>query len=142
MLQGLLSLTKKHASRRPGKSLRNRPFARRLIGCGRSGNCSSVRRRKQEPLPFLEEHPIIRPLDDYAQVVARAIHRQQDRPSVGEGFTRHGSGVRRCRDNEQTAPAAQATRAVRRLRRALDPDIPRRVAPLQSPTPFHQTVPP
>lgn len=44
----------------------------------------------QAPLPFLEEHPIIRPLDDYAQVVARAIHRQTDRPSVDEGFTRHG----------------------------------------------------
>jgi hypothetical protein len=44
---------------------------------------------KQEPLPFLEEHPIIRPLADYGAVVARAIHRQEDRPSLGEGFLRH-----------------------------------------------------
>jgi hypothetical protein len=25
----------------------------------------------QSPLPFLDEHPIIRPLDDYAAVLAR-----------------------------------------------------------------------
>ena len=45
---------------------------------------------KQEPLPFLEEHPIIRPLADYSAIVAQAIHRQADRPSLGEGFKRHG----------------------------------------------------
>ncbi len=44
---------------------------------------------KQEPLPFLDEHPLIRPLDDYAAVVTQAIRRQADRPSLGEGFLRH-----------------------------------------------------
>jgi hypothetical protein len=41
---------------------------------------------KQEPLPFLEEHPIIRPMSDYGAIVAQAIHRQDGRPSVGEGL--------------------------------------------------------
>ena len=40
-----------------------------------------------------------------------------------------------------TAPRARARRAVMRRRSALDPVIPRRDAPQQSPTPFHQTVP-
>jgi hypothetical protein len=48
----------------------------------------------QEMLPFLEEHPIIRPLDDYGAVVARALQRQEDRSSMSEGFGRHGAGVR------------------------------------------------
>jgi transposase len=43
----------------------------------------------QQPLPFLDEHPIIRPLDDYGRIVAAALQRQTDRPSVGEGFERH-----------------------------------------------------
>jgi hypothetical protein len=41
-------------------------------------------------LPFLDEHPIIRPLEDYAAVVRRAIHRQDGRSSMSEGFLRHG----------------------------------------------------
>jgi hypothetical protein len=40
----------------------------------------------QQPLPFLDEHPIIRPMDDYARVLAAAIRRQTDRPSLDEGF--------------------------------------------------------
>lgn len=40
----------------------------------------------QQPLPFLDEHPIIRPMDDYACVVAAAIRRRADRPSLDEGF--------------------------------------------------------
>ena len=70
---------------------------------------------KQEPLPFLDEHPIIRPLDDYAAVVARAIHRQADRPSVGEGFARHGW--------------TKAMRADRRKKKALSRRSPHMAAP-------------
>jgi hypothetical protein len=55
---------------------------------------------RQEPLPFLDEHPIIRPLDDYAQIVARAIRRQDSRSSLSEGFKRHDSGVRGGIENE------------------------------------------
>jgi transposase len=88
VLQGLLALTKKHSSESLEKACEialahdcwQLKTIRRLVGREVA---------KQEPLPFLDEHPLIRPLDDYAAVVARAIHRQADRPSVGEGFTRH-----------------------------------------------------
>jgi hypothetical protein len=89
VLQGLLSLTKKHPCEALEKAceialshgywwLR---AVRWLLGC---------KAAKQEPLPFLQEHPIIRPLADYSDIVIRAIHRQADRPSVGEGLGRHG----------------------------------------------------
>jgi len=42
---------------------------------------------QQQPLPFLDEHPIIRPLDDYARVVAAALERSAASP---RGFSRHG----------------------------------------------------
>jgi transposase len=42
---------------------------------------------QQQPLPFLDEHPIIRPLDDYARVVATALERGAASP---RGFFRHG----------------------------------------------------
>ncbi|MGD0382949.1 MAG: hypothetical protein ABSA77_05460 [Thermoguttaceae bacterium] len=39
---------------------------------GLAASCSGSRAVKlQSPLPFLDEHPIIRPLDDYAAVLAR-----------------------------------------------------------------------
>jgi transposase len=89
VLQGLLSLTKKH----PCEALEKACEIALSHGCWR---LRAVRRllgreaAKQEPLPFLQEHPIIRPLADYSDIVTRAIHRQADRPSVGEGFGRHG----------------------------------------------------
>jgi transposase len=50
---------------------------------------------EQETFAFLQEHPIIRPLDDYAQVVARALGRKTPAGRQDdEGFGRHGSGVR------------------------------------------------
>lgn len=45
--------------------------------------------RPQPPLPFLDEHPIIRPLDDYGRIVAAALQRQADRSAAHEGFSRH-----------------------------------------------------
>jgi transposase len=89
VLQGLLALTKKHSSDALEKACEialahgcwQLQTIRRLVG---------RKADKQEPLPFLDEHPLIRPLDDYAAVVARAIHRQEGRPSVDEGFARHG----------------------------------------------------
>jgi hypothetical protein len=38
-------------------------------------------------LPFLDQHPIIRPLDDYAQVVAAALERKA---ASNVRFERHG----------------------------------------------------
>ena len=89
VLQGLLSLAKKH----PGESLERVCQTALSHGAFRLRTLRQLLKRSepnQTPLSFLEEHPIIRPLDDYAAVVARAIHRQADRPSLGEGFARHG----------------------------------------------------
>lgn len=93
VLQGLLALAKKQ----PVESLETACKTALSYGVYRLRTLRQLVKRRapvQEPLPFLEEHPLIRPLEDYAALVARAIHRQADRPSVGEGFTRHGSGVR------------------------------------------------
>ena len=89
VLQGLLALTKKHSC----ETLEKACEIALSRGCYRLRTIRQLVGRKaskQEPLPFLEEHPIIRPLEDYAAVLARAIHRQADRPSLGEGFGRHG----------------------------------------------------
>jgi transposase len=88
VLQGLLALTKKHAS----ATLETACETALSHNCYRLRSIRQLLQRqtgRQEPLPFLDEHPLIRPLDDYAAVVARALARQADRPSVGEGFTRH-----------------------------------------------------
>jgi hypothetical protein len=88
VLQGLLSLTKRHTHEALEKAceIALSHGAYRLRTLRRLLDRTAP---PQIPLPFLEEHPIIRPLNDYAQVVARAIHRQQDRSSMSEGFERH-----------------------------------------------------
>src|SRR5262249_53487648 len=88
VLQGLLSLTKKH----PCAALEKACEIALSHGCWRLRAVRQLLGRKaakQEPLPFLEEHPIIRPMSDYGAVVARAIQRQADRSSMSEGFGRH-----------------------------------------------------
>lgn len=93
VLQGLLALAVKH----PAEALENACKTALSQGAYRLRTLRQLLKhqaRPQQPLPFLDEHPIIRPLGDYAALVARAIHRQADRPSLGEGFIRHGSGVR------------------------------------------------
>ena len=101
VLQGLLALTKKHSS----EALEKACEIAISHGCFRVRTIRQLLQRetaKQEPLPFLDEHPLIRPLNDYAQIVARAIHRQADRPSVGEGFERHD----RTKAKSLTAPSS------------------------------------
>ena len=93
VLQGLLALAVKH----PADALENTCKTALSHGAFRLRAVRQLLTHQappQQPLPFLEEHPIIRPLGDYAALVARAIHRQSDRSSRSEGFTRHGSGVR------------------------------------------------
>jgi hypothetical protein len=93
VLQGLLALAAKH----PATALENACKTALSHGAYRLRALRQLLKHQapaQQPLPFLDEHPIIRPLEDYAAIVARAIHRQADRPSMGEGFTRHSSGVR------------------------------------------------
>ena len=92
VVQGLLSLTTKHTcaelERACETALANQCYRLRSLR-------QLIARRvdRQQPLEFLAEHPIIRPLEDYAAVVARAIHRRQSRPSMGEGFGSHGTGI-------------------------------------------------
>jgi transposase len=89
VLLGLLSLTKKH----PSESLEKACEIALSHGAFRLRTIRQLLQRpqcKQEPLPFLEEHPIIRPLDDYARIVAAALERSAASP---QGFGRHGSGV-------------------------------------------------
>lgn len=89
VLQGLLALSQKHSS----QTLEKACESALSHGCFYLRTIRRLLQRPgdlQEPLPFLDEHPLIRPLDDYAAIVARAIHRQTDRPSLGEGFERHG----------------------------------------------------
>lgn len=88
VLQGLLALARKHSS----EPLEKACEIALSHGCYRLRTIRQLLQRqtaKQEPLPFLDEHPLIRPLDDYAAIVTRAIHRQAGRPSVSEGFQRH-----------------------------------------------------
>lgn len=93
VLQGLLSLTKKH----PCEELEKACEIALAHSCWRLRAVRQLLGRKaakQEPLPFLEEHPIIRPMSDYGVIVAQAIHRQNSRSSLSEGLGRHNSGVR------------------------------------------------
>jgi hypothetical protein len=90
VLLGLLSLTKKY----PSESLEKACEIALSHGAFRLRAIRQLLKRpgfKQEPLPFLEEHPLIRPLDDYARVVAAALERKG--PAAPEGFERHHSGV-------------------------------------------------
>jgi hypothetical protein len=89
-LLGLLSLTKKH----PSASLEKACEIALSHGAFRLRTLRELLKRpalKQEPLPFLDEHPIIRPLDDYGRIVAAALERKS--PPLAEGFERHHSGV-------------------------------------------------
>ncbi len=76
VLQGVLSLTRRHSSEALEKAceialshgvFHLRPL-RQLLG---------RKRRNSDRCRFLEEHPIIRPLDDYARVVAAALARKR-----------------------------------------------------------------
>jgi transposase len=89
VLLGLLSLTKKHSCEELEKACETAlshgcwhlKTVRHLLGRGGG--------TKQPSLPFLDEHPMIRPLEDYGNIVARALQRQTDRSSGSEGFARH-----------------------------------------------------
>jgi transposase len=108
VLQGLLALTKKHAS----EMLETACETALSHGCYRLRTIRQLLQRKaekQQPLAFLDEHPLIRPLDHYASVVAQAIHRQDSRSSMSEGFTRHGSGVRRAQQESPDSMNCQGS---------------------------------
>lgn len=92
-LMGLISLTKKHDS----GALEKACETALSHGAFRLRTLRALLKRsapQQQPLPFLAAHPLIRPLDDYAAIVAAAQARHADRHRDDEGFWRHGSGVR------------------------------------------------
>jgi hypothetical protein len=107
VLQGLLALTKKHDLQSLEKACETALFH----GCFQLRGLRQLLDRRadqQQPLPFLDQHPIIRPLDDYAAVVRRAIHRQDSRSSVSEGFERHerrDAGVVAAQQKSLAAPS-------------------------------------
>jgi transposase len=85
VLQGLLALEKRY----PLETLEKACETALSYGAYRLQTVRKLLARDalpQQPLPFLDEHPIIRPLDDYGRIVAAALRRS-------EGFLRHGSGV-------------------------------------------------
>ena len=79
VLLGVIALTKKHAIAKIEGACRvalsQGEFGVRAI------RLLTVRQPEavQATLPFLDEHPMIRPLDDYAQMVANALRRKSDR---------------------------------------------------------------
>jgi transposase len=104
VLQGLLSLQKKHSH----EALENACKTALSHGVYRLKTIRQLLQRQtapQLPLAFLDEHPIIRPLDDYAQVVAQAIHRQESRSSMSEGFFRHDRAKANLTDAQQKSLA-------------------------------------
>jgi transposase len=85
VLQGLLSLANRH----PAATLEEGCAVALSHGAFRLRTLRQLVKRRsppQTPLPFLDEHPIIRPLDDYGAIVMAAIRRRADRPSLDEGF--------------------------------------------------------
>jgi transposase len=113
VLMGLVALTKKHSSfaleGACRAALAHGEFHLRAVRALIARQPQVV----QAALPFLEEHPLIRPLDDYARVVASALERKsagnglEARPtSHGDAtvrFTRHGR-ANECSHNERKSP--------------------------------------
>jgi transposase len=86
VLLGLLSLTRKYSS----ESLETACEIALSHGAYRLRTIRHLLQRpapKQEPLPFLDAHPIIRPLDDYGRIVAQALERTG--AAAPQGFLRH-----------------------------------------------------
>jgi transposase len=100
VLMGLVALTKKHSSAALENScktaLSHGEFKLRPLRALLARQPQAV----QASLPFLEEHPLIRPLEDYARVVASALERKNTADGVDSGgvstdqatlrFERHG----------------------------------------------------
>ena len=113
VLQGLLSLSKRHSC----ESLEKACKSALSHGCFRLRTIRELLKRSdapdQPPLPFLDEHPIIRPMSDYAAVVQQAIHRQDSRSSLSEGFGRHdGTMIPPSMQQKSSADSSRQSLAV------------------------------
>lgn len=107
VVQGLLALTRKHSCEELEKACETAV----LNQCYRLRSLRQLIGRqadRQQPLEFLSEHEIIRPLEDYAAVVSQAIHRQESRPSMGEGFESYHAGMAAaCKDHRPASGDSQ-----------------------------------
>ncbi len=107
VVQGLLALTRKHTC----ESLEKACETALLNQCTHLRSLRQLighQADRQEPLEFLSEHEMIRPLEDYASVVAQAIHRQErSRPSMGEGFESYDAGIAACKDHRPVSGNSQ-----------------------------------
>lgn len=110
VLQGLLALTKKH----PSETLENACETALSHGAFRLRVVRQLLARqapKQESLPLLDEHPLIRPLDDYGRIVAAALDRRMEQQRAVEhsqpGFLRHDR-ANECREETSVAQSSTA----------------------------------
>lgn len=88
VLQGLLSLANRH----PAEALEQACETALSYGAWRLRTLRQLiahRGAKQETLPFLDEHPIIRPLSDYGQLVRTALQRPTSCDNATVDFSRH-----------------------------------------------------
>jgi len=106
VLQGLISLAYRHES----DDLEKACEIALSHGAYRLRTIRQLLKRKaaeqQKTLPFLDEHPIIRPLDDYAGVVAAALNRK---PASDGRFPRHG-WAKECPAKKQDGPGSMGHR--------------------------------
>lgn len=119
VLQGLINLARRHRhealERACGVALSYEAFRLRTVR-----QLLDRQAPLQESLPFLDEHPLIRPLSDYSQFISTAIWKAPAETAANSDapleFSRHGSGVP-CHHNEPNldrlndrGPVASGTR--------------------------------
>ncbi len=113
VLMGLVALTKQHTS----AALENACKTALSHGEFRLRPLRALLARQpkfvQAAFPFLDEHPLIRPLDDYARVVASALERQGGADNVVTGIAPHDQATLRferhdraneCPEHERQGP--------------------------------------
>lgn len=97
VLQGLVALTHRHSAEALEQACET-AFSHRAFRLRILRQLLKRQAARQQQFDFVDEHPIIRPLADYTAFVASAIKGHAARASLGsragEGFLRHGSGVR------------------------------------------------
>jgi hypothetical protein len=113
VLQGLAALTKKHST----TTIESACEIALSYGEFRLRAIRQLLARRPEAtqpaLPFLEEHPLIRPLADYAQIVAAALARKGPAVDISANVTPNGQATLRferhdwadeCPGHEQQSP--------------------------------------
>jgi hypothetical protein len=106
VLQGLIALARRH----PSDGLEKACEIALSHGAYRLRTLRQLLKHKaagqQKTLPFLDEHPIIRPLDDYAGVVAAALNRKA---ACDARFPRH-DWAKECPAKKQNGPGSAGHR--------------------------------